>query len=239
MRKIKSQLPQLPFQMRAFFITACLVIISIFPLKAQFGLSAELLIANPFYLQSEEIGVTTNHLQKGIRITPCYYSDFGGPLSLVSGLRFTHHFGSTDSAIVQVYGNNFDHQQLSGSVKCVFNSIIPNVGVNFESQNSRFLSYTILVGMGAAWGRGLYEFPTYDSLTMEYFNPPWAVTGKYNEERKLVAIRPCMMLNFAVLYELPDFFIFGNADLTYSMGEFPPTPVSIGAGIIFPFVRNE
>ena len=101
------------------------------------------------------------------------------------------------------------------------------------------IGYRFAAGIGLSWGRALYEFPTYDSLTMGYFNPPWNANGKYNAERKLVAISPCMMFNFAVQYEFKYFYAFGNLDLSYSMGDFPPSPVSIGAGILVPFSKSQ
>lgn len=216
-------------------LPALFFILPFFPLKAQFAVSAEVLMARPLYFEQEETGITTRYLQKGFRTTGYYYDDFDADYSYIVSMRYTHHFATTDSAMVEVYNpHTAETFPIYGSAKSVFNSIVPQFGFNFQNFNSSFLSCRFGIGIGASWARALYEFPTYDSLRTRYSNAPWGVTGKYNAERKLVAVRPCMALNFAVQYEFTYFCAYGNLDISYSMGEFPPSPVSIGAGILFP-----
>ncbi|HTF05844.1 MAG TPA: hypothetical protein VK826_17570 [Bacteroidia bacterium] len=204
-------------------------------MKAQLALSAELLVAYPMYFDREEVGITSDNFQKGFRLGGYFYGgDLDDPFNFVIGFRFTHHFTTTDSAQLDVSDRNYDHFMIHGTAKTVFNSFVPQLGIWFKGFDNPLLSYRFTLGIGASSARCLYDFPTFDSLTMHYFNPPWYANGRRNEEGKLFAVRPCMGLNFAILYEFRYFFAYGNADLSYSMGEFPPTPISIGAGILFP-----
>ncbi len=215
--------------------TVFLFLISSTVLKAQFAANIEVLAAYPLYFEKEEIGVTTSRIQKGFRAGAFYCNEVNDQYSLLGGMRFTHHFKTTDSAVIEAYGSqNYDDVFLHGTATSVFNSMIPHFGMQI-SPNNDLISYRFAIGLGVAWARMLYDLPTYDSLSMQYFNPPWNRTGKYNAERKLVSITPCMMLNFAVNYEFRYFYAYAGLDLTFCFLDYPPTPLGLGIGIYVPF----
>jgi hypothetical protein len=225
--------------MRRFIFLALLFITTGFSLRAQVAVSAEALIAYPFYFKDAETGITTSHFQEGLRGGAYYYNSFDDYVSFVVAANFTHHFTTIDSAVIEASDRNYDPVMLHGTAATVFNSLAPQIGLAIKSQNNPLLSYRLTYGIGASWARCLYDLPTYDSLTMQYFNPPWWAAGKYNAERKLFAVRPCMLFNFAVQYEFRYFYAYGNLNLTYSMSDYPPTPLSVGGGILVPLFRNE
>src|ERR1700751_3112256 len=108
--------------MRRLFILSLLFIVTIIPLKAQIALSAEGLVAYPLYFNKEEIGITSNNLQTGFRMGAYYYARAYSETGFVVGLRFTHHFTTTDSSTIQATGRNYNDIFLNGSAKTVFNS---------------------------------------------------------------------------------------------------------------------
>ena len=132
------------FKMRQLIILALLLIATLFPLKAQvtdhplsekqLAISAEVLLAYPLYFEKTEIGVTTQHLQKGVRAAAYYYMGFEDYVSFIMAVRFTHHFTTIDSATIEGYGRqNYETILLNGSAKTVFNSFIPQFGLNVKS----------------------------------------------------------------------------------------------------------
>ena len=220
--------------LRKLAFIACLVFLFSPDSTGQVAGEVEVLIAYPMYFNKKEVGITSDGFDYGFGFGGLYFNQES---PIVAGIRFSH-FSGKDTAIIDASDRNYQHIDLHGTAKLKFTSIVPQIGFKFVSEEHPLVTPGFTFGMGVSWARAEYDLPTYDSLTMHYFNPPWNMSGAFNEERKLVAIRPCMYLGFQVYYEFRYFYAFGNLGLTYSMGEFPPSPVSLSAGAIIPLPGN-
>lgn len=216
-------------------IVVLLCVMCTIPLSAQMAVEAELAVAYPLYFNKEEIGLNSDGFHTGFRFGAY---DFDDDWPFIWGVRYTF-LSNKDSALIDVSDQNYQHMDLSGTARVRFNSIVPHLGLRWETVGGPLWSASIMVGMGIAWGKAEYDLPGYDSTTMSYFNPPWNRTGKFNEERKLVSVRPCMNLAANLYYEMRYFYLFACADIHYSLGEFPSSPLALSAGILIPIDGKE
>ncbi len=225
--------------MRTLFITFLLALISN-SMHSQFAVSAEALIAYPLYQEKEQLGITSNRLQKGFRAGAYYLISMDGDKRsgdmVMLGVNYSHHFKSLDSAAAEVY-HYYNYALLKGTVTSGFNSIIPQFGIQSTLAFNPLISCRLLIGIGVSTAKYNYEFPTYDSLSMRYNNAPWQLEDHTNTVQKVSTISPCMMINLALNYEFRYFFAYASIDLNYGIEDFTPTPFSASAGILIPFDR--